>query len=302
MDKERGKPTVSVAMSSYNGEQYIADQIESILSQKDVVVDLVVRDDGSKDHTRDILRKYAADKKLTLIEGENVGYIKSFMEALFACGDSEYYAFADQDDIWFDDKLIKTIKAMGSEDEPHLGFCNSYFTDEDLNIINNGYPDNYKLPEKEMVFCSVVASGYLVVMNNSLVRLLRRVEDNIPIGHDVWVGAVAMYFGRITYLKDRLVYHRRLKNSVSRLPVTKLLKNRMDSLFHDNGKNIECAILMLDNYKDLLTEDEISFLTTVRDYRMSRSNKVKLLRNKKIYYSMGYGRLTPKIKILLNRF
>ena len=160
-----------------------------------------------------------------------------------------------------------------------------------------------------------------------------------------------MYFGRITYLKDRLVYHRRLKNSVSRLPVTKLLKNRMDSLFHDNGKNIECAILMLDNYKDLnkmpvlrrnnrirsihsslaIEANSLSF-DQVKDIidgkivigpqdeiqevknayeaykliktvnRMSRSNKVKLLRNKKIYYSMGYGRLTPKIKILLNRF
>ena len=68
-------------MSTYNGEKYIKQQLDSIFAQEDVDVKLVVRDDGSKDSTLDILRQY---NSIILFEGANIGCEKSFMELLFS--------------------------------------------------------------------------------------------------------------------------------------------------------------------------------------------------------------------------
>ena len=93
--------TVAVLMSTYNGENYIKEQIESIFNQKGVIVKLYVRDDGSKDRTLEILKDY----NVNLEKGTNIGYIKSFMWLIKNVPFADYYALADQDDVWDEDKL-----------------------------------------------------------------------------------------------------------------------------------------------------------------------------------------------------
>ena len=101
---------VVVVMSAYNGAQFIEKQIRSIFAQKDVDVNCLIRDDGSKDDTLDKLEELKNDfKKIDIIRGENVGWEKSFLLALKAADDAEYYAFSDQVDIWFEKKLITEI-------------------------------------------------------------------------------------------------------------------------------------------------------------------------------------------------
>ena len=86
-----------ILMSTYNGEKYIDCQIESILSQKDVNVKLLIRDDGSKDNTVEIIKKYQEKylDKIELIEGENVGIHRSFASLIDQAKGLEYIAFAD---------------------------------------------------------------------------------------------------------------------------------------------------------------------------------------------------------------
>ncbi len=295
-------PKVSIAMSSYNGEKYIAEQIDSILGQKKVQVNLVIRDDGSNDSTIKIIEKYLNRENVTLYQGENVGFQRSFMNALFLCPESDYYAFSDQDDVWHPEKLYKTIEKMGTSDIPKLGYCNYNQTDENLNITGNGYPDSYGIPAKPMVFSSCVAAGFLMIINKKMYTLLEKAGELIPTTHDVWVGAVAKYLGEIYYLKERLVLHRRLKNSVSRLSTTKLLKNRTRALLHDQGINVACSKLMLETYSKELSQADKDLLKTIENYRNEWQAKKDLLKNKDIVYETKYGKLTPKIKILLNRF
>ena len=92
--------TVQILLSSYNGEKYISRQIDSILRQKDVEIHLLIRDDGSTDGTRAIIKEY--EKKypanVEVVFGENMGWKKSFFTLLRLAGDYDYYAFADQDD------------------------------------------------------------------------------------------------------------------------------------------------------------------------------------------------------------
>jgi rhamnosyltransferase len=102
---------VCVLLSTYNGEAYLREQIDSILAQIDVSVELIIRDDGSKDSTVKIINEYKNQyvNVLILDSYKNLGPANSFMELLYASGDADYYAFAEQDDIWLPEKLSKAI-------------------------------------------------------------------------------------------------------------------------------------------------------------------------------------------------
>lgn len=97
--------SVQVVMSTYNGEKYLKEQIDSILSQEGVDVRLYIRDDGSSDRTTDILASYQEHKNVKIEKGNNLGFAKSFLTALDECDEADYYAFSDQDDVWEKDKL-----------------------------------------------------------------------------------------------------------------------------------------------------------------------------------------------------
>ena len=115
---------VAVLLATYNGEKYLKEQIESVLNQKDVEIELLVRDDCSDDETRNILKSYQ-DKGLLKFYGEkrmNVPY--TFFDLIDNAPEADYYAFCDQDDVWDNDKLITAINALSEfkNDEMNL-YC-----------------------------------------------------------------------------------------------------------------------------------------------------------------------------------
>lgn len=90
---------VAVIMSTYNGERFIKEQLDSILNQTYKNLEIVVRDDGSKDGTVQIVKEYMKTyPNIVLHEGENLGFIKSFFELLNLV-EADYYSYADQDDV-----------------------------------------------------------------------------------------------------------------------------------------------------------------------------------------------------------
>ena len=128
--------TVQVLLSTYNGEAYLKEQLDSILNQKNVAVKLFVRDDGSSDGTVDILRAYAAlHDNICYLCGENCGVVASFFR-LFELSDPDvdFYALSDQDDVWDEDKLsiacqkleqMRESKSQKKERFPDPCLCNS---------------------------------------------------------------------------------------------------------------------------------------------------------------------------------
>ena len=105
-----GFPRVSVLMSTYNGEKYLHEQINSILGQQGVEIHLLIRDDGSSDGTVEICKEYAKKyNQITFYQGENLGVGKSFLDLLKHAPDADYYSFADQDDVWLEDKIIRAV-------------------------------------------------------------------------------------------------------------------------------------------------------------------------------------------------
>jgi len=92
---------LQVLLSTYNGEKYLAELLDSVLSQNVSKLDLLIRDDGSTDETQYLLEKYAGLKNVQILKGKNLGVVRSFFALLEASSpDAEYIAFCDQDDVW----------------------------------------------------------------------------------------------------------------------------------------------------------------------------------------------------------
>ena len=102
--------SVLVMLSTYNGEKFLAQQLDSLYKQKKVDVFILVRDDGSNDKTLEILNQYK-DKygKMIVLAQSNIGVAQSFFSLMYYAVTEmpkfDFYAFCDQDDVWFENKL-----------------------------------------------------------------------------------------------------------------------------------------------------------------------------------------------------
>ena len=125
---------IYILLSTYNGEHYLNEQIESLVRQVDVNYKILVRDDGSKDSTHVILNKWQQLGFLTWYRGENIGFAESFMDLVQKAPKADYYAFCDQDDIWLPNKLKAAVEKLELlKSGPQL-YCSNLF------IYRNGYP------------------------------------------------------------------------------------------------------------------------------------------------------------------
>ena len=98
---------VEILMATYNGEKYLSEQIESIISQSYENWRLLIRDDNSKDNTVSIIEKYEKeDNRIRLLRDRkgNLGFIKNF-EELLVQSQEDFIMFCDQDDYWEKDKI-----------------------------------------------------------------------------------------------------------------------------------------------------------------------------------------------------
>ena len=206
--------TVGVILSSFNGKRFIRDQIDSILNQDGVSVDLYIRDDGSKDGTRGILKRYSERSNVFIVLGENQGVGNSFMELLYSLPDCyDYYAFSDQDDVWMEDKLQTAVDRLEGEQAVLYG-SNLLCVDKDLNPIGMLYDTN-------KVFCDTLLPalirtglyGCTLVFTRDFFKMLcnRRPSRRLMkiTLHDQWVPACAVAVGKIIYDQDAHIQYRR---------------------------------------------------------------------------------------------
>lgn len=110
-------PRVSIVMCTYNGEKFLTEQINSILNQTYPIHELIIQDDSSTDHTWDIIQEYA--KKCSLIKplrnDINQGFNHNFKQAILRA-EGELIAIADQDDIWYPEKIEKQVQKIDGAD------------------------------------------------------------------------------------------------------------------------------------------------------------------------------------------
>ncbi|MBR2089460.1 MAG: glycosyltransferase, partial [Fibrobacter sp.] len=278
------------------------EQIDSIFAQKEVQVFVYVRDDGSKDGTVGILEECARRyPNLSYERGKNLGFAKSFLTALKNAPKADFYAFSDQDDVWFDLKLKKTIDLLKNK-RMCMAFCNAWNTDDNLKNGVLHYRERKNLLYKGMCFTDSVCSGFLMVFDEDVRDKAILALDEVFISHDLWVGSIVSFLGTIDYIAEPLAFHRRLTNSVSRNHFFKTLVYRLNTLFKGDCKSRRCAELMLKFYKDELSESSKQLLYDMAVYTENFAAKVRLLKNKNLRYGSFGGRFTIALKILLNKF
>ncbi|OFI48724.1 alpha-L-Rha alpha-1,3-L-rhamnosyltransferase [Floricoccus tropicus] len=211
---------VNIVMSTYNGEKYLAEQIESIQNQTFSDWTLLIRDDGSTDSTVETIKKYVSeDSRIKFIneeEPKNLGVIKSFY-SLIKYNKADYYFFSDQDDYWLPEKLEIALTEAKKHDnsKPMMYYTDLKVVDRDLKVLNesmiksqSGHA-NTKLIQ-ELTENSV--TGGVSMINNALADKWT-VTDNI-IMHDWYLALLASALGELVYIDKPTELYRQHDNNV----------------------------------------------------------------------------------------
>lgn len=312
----KGNYSVAVLMSSYNGEKYIGQQIKSILSQKldGGNLHLFIRDDGSTDGTFKIIKEYEKiDDRITILPGENRGYIASFFMLLYEMKNSatrfDFYSLADQDDVWESDKIQAAVDMLREyENVPVLYQSVTSIVDEHLNFLRN----SQACCKEISIFNSLIQTfspGHTYVLNYCLLeKVPLGIEFNRLYGHDAYLTNLAVLQGKIIFDNEsHVLYRQHGKNQLGasiRNDILGWLKMRVKRIFNGDSKKYAQQIeYIYDSLGDLLTKEEKEelkkFLLNRRSFRkrlmyifttkLYRQRKVETFLFKVLYLFGGYN-------------
>lgn len=213
-NKENKK--VAILISTYNGEKYLKEQLDSLLNQTYKSVKIYIRDDGSTDNTVNIVKEYQGrNSNIILNEGENIGFINSFLELLKLSDEADYYAYCDQDDIWMEDKIERAVKFLEKTDEnkPALYFSNSDYYDSNMKFLATAEKNKVYNFRNSLVEC--VTQGMTMVINDKTRQIIVKNKPESCLYHDWWTYMICSGFGQIVYDDKSLVKYRRHNKSVT---------------------------------------------------------------------------------------
>lgn len=225
----------TVCLATYNGEKYIKEQIESILSQIATNDELVISDDGSSDDTIKIINSFN-DKRIKLyINTGKHGFKFNFQNALMHAKGT-FIFLSDQDDVWFPNKYKTMLVYLADYNLVHH---NSELTNSQLvpynktlyEECNNGSGFIHNLKKNTFY-------GSHIAFHSSLLKDILPFPKTLEMGHDVWIGFVCMMIGKIIFIKDKLMYYRRHEGAYcaffkSNRPIYKKLLTRIVIFSHE---------------------------------------------------------------------
>ncbi|HOD27260.1 MAG TPA: glycosyltransferase family 2 protein [Bacteroidales bacterium] len=234
---------ISVCMATFNGERYLKEQLDSILSQLGDEDELVVSDDGSSDKTHEIIHAYE-DKRIRFFHNQRKGIANNFENALSrARGD--FIFLADQDDVWLAGKLDKMVEFLEKE-SLDVAMCNCALVDQELNIIKSPHFDS-EWPMKRTLLSNLYKNAWLgccMVLRSSVLKATMPFPKGL-VAHDLWLALYAQWHFRTGYMDEVLVLYRRHDNtvsftgSVSTNSLSFKLKYRLHLLYHLIGRSLK---------------------------------------------------------------
>lgn len=279
---------VLVLLSTYCGDKYLKEQIDSIIHQVGLDVGLLIRDDGSKDGTVELLKEYQRNNKNIEVEyGDNIGCADSFKWLLNAAferiQDFEYFAFSDQDDVWLPEKLLEASKYLQIMDaqKPCMYCSNVHAVDEQLNDIGLKWKAEETFITKPQSLVSNMAHGCTMLFNQSVVRHFHQNTPKSIILHDLWVMHICMFFGDIYYDSNSYILYRQHGDNVVGA------KNTFKARFESHKKSFQHlssqheketdAKEILSVYGNQLSDDDKRMVEVVAFYRHNYSARLRWL-------------------------
>lgn len=295
---------VMVLMSTYNGSQYIREQLASIYSQKGVSCSLLVRDDGSSDDTCSILDDEKCNGRLTWYAGSNLGPAMSFFDLLKKAPTADYYAFSDQDDVWLDDKLKSAVDKIGNKNEqPALYFCQTQLVDKDLKKLDSVSINPLMTYGEALAYQFI--GGCTMVFNDALRRILVQYTPEYMRMHDIWIYDVALAVGAVVHFDPvpHILYRQHGDNAVGQLDSHAFRwKARMNRLRNERHIRSRVASELYKGFKDIMLPENRRLTERVINYRHSFKDKIHLLCTSDLKCAEKSVRLTSRVAILFNLF
>lgn len=231
---------VQVLMSTYNGEKYVKEQIDSILAQSYKNIQLLIRDDGSTDGTVRILEKYS-EKYANVIYyvGPNVGVQSSFFDLMQKVNkEALYIATSDQDDVWFPEKIEVAVKRLEKITGPGLYCCRPQLTNAALVPVEDTIRKEQPRVNFGNALIENICTGCTMVINRELHSLTQGKWPKKSVIHDWWFYQVAVCFGEVYYDNEPHIYYRQHESNVIGLDTNRyqLVKRQVRSLNKFKGK------------------------------------------------------------------
>lgn len=301
-------PKVYVLLSTYNGEKYLQQQVNSILKQNHVDVILCVRDDGSNDNTVGILKEYNKLRNVDVDFANNIGWKKSFTELLHRVSliENAYYAFADQDDVWKENKLYKAIQKL-SDEVPMVYHSNVSQTDGNLNYLGERFSTNFK---PSCIFPNYFFDGYgvgsTIVFNSKLLKIVQQYKPTKATNHDAMIMLLGNLFGKVVYDSKSYIQYRRHEDSATAF--SSLRSSGKPTLAerykrYKNGPKNQFSVRarqIVDGYSNELDEQKLSVFKHVAFYQKNFLYKVMILLDPMIKASGLRKTLQIKYRVLKN--
>ena len=290
-----------VLLSTYNGEKYLEEQLDSLKRQTLKDVSVLVRDDGSSDSTREILLRNESEK-IKWYSGKNVGAARSFMTLVNDAPEADYYAFCDQDDYWLPEKLEAAEKILEkSNNKLKLYYSNVTVTDKSLNVIKKSTYDPNSGSLKKMLMRNYV-TGCTEVFSKDLREALRSYSSDFIFMHDWWSNLVCLSLGGEVFFDENsyILYRQHNDNALGykmdkKRTIIEKIVNKPDRYIRKN------AIELIKGYGSIMPEENRKSVWDIANYYKNIPSKMRVLLDPEYYPDDPETRRNDRIAFLLNR-
>ena len=289
-------------MSTYNGEKYIQEQLDSLYSQQGVEVSLLVRDDGSNDSTKEILSANAKIHNLNWYQGGHRNVAKSFFELMKNSAETncEYIAFCDQDDVWDHDKLKIAIEQLKKITGPALYYSGQRLVDENLNFI-----EDHKLNKDRSLKTRFVLSdfaGCTGVFNKALLNEIVLFEPDYMLMHDTWILRICLALGgKVIVDPEPRIYYRQHSGNALGLGhgLSDSIKQVKRYIYEYQIERVTRELVR--GYGNKMISEYRELSEWICKYRTNKSYKRKLLDKTNVDFCKKELNLVYWLKVNMNR-
>lgn len=300
---------VAILLASYNGEQFIRAQIDSILSQSCNDWHLFIRDDDSTDSTFAIEQEYANryPQQITIVNAPSAKHSSkhnfwTLSQYVLDKTDSEYVMFCDQDDVWTQSKVEDTLRAMKSaeqrfQDRRILVHTDLEVVNKDLNVLGDSFIKYRALDpsctEVNRIVVQNNVTGCTTMLSRKLLQKALELNDIEKIAmHDWWFSLVASVFGHIVFLNKSTIKYRQHGGNVvgaTKVNSPSFILKRLSGSNHVK-KTLRMAVkqagVFLDTYHDIPSDDRNTLSEFANLYKKSKIRRVSLIIRKR-YLKQG---------------
>ncbi len=257
-------PLISIVMATYNGEEYLEEQLESIKNLTYKNIEVIISDDNSTDSTMEILEKFQKDYPCTIVKNTGKNGVNYNFENGLKLVKGEYIALCDQDDIWYPNKLEILLENIDDFDLIHSGV-------DLIDELGEPHSDKGKVAEygkdytSFVYFENFVVAGWVLGCTSLIKReLFKSSPDFVDemFFHDWWLTIFAIKKGNgIKYVKDKTIQYRQHTNNTA--------QNAFATTNH-YIKKIDFNIFIADYFKDSLTMSESVTIRNNNNYALSK--------------------------------